>query len=232
MHALCKASAAPSLQTHKRFRTYFANARPVQRQPQTLLRTCVPPRKASQRPHLVHTHSVQCWPCSHVTHTPPKPRARPHNNSLQLHMHTPCKASPARRSQTHTPVQRHPCPHAAHPQPGTSTSLRYPPPPPRCHPGVARTHTCMHVRARARPGVGRGRGQSRRRACPSPAAARPRRAAGTQTSRDRGARGPALTTCSPPPTGVRHRPSHSPSGAAEDCNSQRAPRGGATPPSP
>lgn len=48
------------------------------------------------------------------THTP-KPRARPHNNSLQLHMHTPCKASPARRSQTHTPVQCHPCPHAAHP---------------------------------------------------------------------------------------------------------------------
>lgn len=155
MHALCKASAAPSLQTHKRFRTYFANARPVQRQPQTLLRTCVPPRKASQRPHLVHTHSVQCWPCSHVTHTPPKPRARPHNNSLQLHMHTPCKASPARRSQTHTPVQCHPCPHAAHPQPGTSTSLRYPPPAPL--PSRGRAHTHMYARARARaPGWGGG----------------------------------------------------------------------------
>lgn len=232
MHALCKASAAPSLQTHKRFRTYFANARPVQRQPQTLLRTCVPPRKASQRPHLVHTHSVQCWPCSHVKHTPPN-RVQGHTTTAYNCTCTP-RARPALlAARKHTPLcnaTRVPTLHTLNPARPRPYVTR-PPPPPLAIPG-SRAHTHVCTCARARPGVGRGRGQSRRRACPSPAAARPRRAAGTQTSRDRGARGPALTTCSPPPTGVRYRPSHSPSGAAEDCNSQRAPRGGATPPSP
>lgn len=230
MHALCKASAAPSLQTHKRFRTYFANARPVQRQPQTLLCTCMPPRKASQRPHLVHTHSVQCWPCSHVTHTPPN-RVQGHTTTAYNCTCTP-RARPALlAARKHTPLcnaTRVPTLHTLNPARPRPYVTR---PPPAAIPG-SRAHTHVCTCARARPGVGRGRGQSRRRACPSPAAARPRRAAGTQTSRDRGAPGPALTTCSPPPTGVRYRPSHSPSGAAEDCNSQRAPRGGATPPSP
>lgn len=156
MHALCKASAAPSLQTHKRFRTYFANARPVQRQPQTLLRTCVPPRKASQRPHLVHTHSVQCWPCSHVTHTPPN-RVQGHTTTAYNCTCTP-RARPALlAARKHTPLcnaTRVPTLHTLNPARPRPYVTR-PPPSPPCHPGVARTHTCMHVRARA-PGWGGG----------------------------------------------------------------------------
>lgn len=152
MHALCKASAAPSLQTHKRFRTYFANARPVQRQPQTLLRTCVPPRKASQRPHLVHTHSVQCWPCSHVTRTPPN-RVQGHTTTAYNCTCTP-RARPALlAARKHTPLcnaTRVPTLHTLNPARPRPYVTRPPPLPSR---GRARTH--MYARARA-PGWGGG----------------------------------------------------------------------------
>lgn len=192
---------------------------------QNLLCTCTPRatpttdpavhvQKLSQRPHLVHARSMQRRPCSQATNTLPNP-VQGQQQPIITHAR-PVQGQP--RSQTHTPVQRV-SPRCTSLNPARPYVI--PPHIPRCHPGVAHT-----------PGVWRGRGQPRRRACPLPATARPRRAAGTQTSRDRGARGPSLTTCSPPPTGVRRRPSHSASGAAEDCNSQRATRDGATPPFP
>lgn len=202
---------------------------------------------ANHRPYFAHAcpHAKQARDLTLCIHTPCNAGLAP---TLNTHPQTACKATQQQPTIAHAhPVQGQPCSPLAntHPcamppvSPRCTPSTRHvhvltlpaPPLPPLAIPG-SRAHTHVCTCARARPGVGRGRGQSRRRACPSPAAARPRRAAGTQTSRDRGAPGPALTTCSPPPTGVRYRPSHSPSGAAEDCNSQRAPRGGATPPSP
>lgn len=208
MHALCNANHRP----------YFAHACPHAKQARDLTLCIHTPCNAGLAPTLhthpqnrVQGHTTTAYNCTCT------PRARP--ALLAARKHTPlCNATRVPTLHTLNPARPRPY-------------VTRPPPPPLAIPG-SRAHTHVCTCARARPGVGRGRGQSRRRACPSPAAARPRRAAGTQTSRDRGARGPALTTCSPPPTRVRYRPSHSPSGAAEDCNSQRAPRGGATPPSP